>query len=192
MTIDSSGIRFPGTFVIVIVVGLITFRILVFLLAMLRRSKIDPTHRDSDTNRQLDNPSLYVKRPTLTVRITGYSGPDEIRSSESVVPVLGDNTLHHILKERQKLSTAESTLFSIAPVSIQHTRPTVHQHICTTAQGHVLTDVRAASDYSYSPHADNYSIGMLESPISTNYSFGSDTDNSFISMDWDEDDSCSY
>jgi len=53
------------------------------------------------------------------------------------------------------------------------------------ARGRGLNDSNVASEYS--SHTDDYSIGMLESPVSTVYSFGSEGDDQFPSTRWEDD-----
>ncbi|KAI9987849.1 hypothetical protein PInf_024104 [Phytophthora infestans] len=134
-----------------------------------------------------------MKRTTFAVPEAGHSDHVEIDSSGSVVPVLGDNALHRKIEEANqhelKPSWAEASSYSVAPLSSRHTRPAVPMLIYTPARGRGLTDSHPASDYSQSSHTDDYSIGMLESPVSTEYSFGSEADDVFLSTHWDEVDS---
>ncbi|KAG3165025.1 hypothetical protein PI126_g4848 [Phytophthora idaei] len=190
---DSSDSGFPSTSIIVVAVGFVTLVGLVILLVVLRHGRSDPGQSDCSANQPPDNSRFCMKRTTFAVPEAEHRGHVEIDSSGSVVPVLGDNTRHHKIEEATqqdlKPSWAEASSYSVAPLSSRHTRPAVAMLIYTPARGHRLTDSHTASDYSQSSHTDDYSIGMLESPISTEYSFGSEADDVFLSTHWDEVDS---
>ncbi|OWZ17870.1 hypothetical protein PHMEG_0008137 [Phytophthora megakarya] len=186
---DSSS-SFPITSIIVIAVGCVIFVGLVFLLVALRRGRNRPESTNDDYHPP-ENSRLCMKRTTFAVP----SGLDEVDSSGSVVPVLGDNTSHCKMREGSQAelkpswaeASAATSSYSVAPLSSRHTRPAVPVLIYTPARPHGLGDSHAASEYS--SHADDYSIGMLESPVSTEYSFGSEDGDVFLSATWDEVDS---
>ncbi|KAE8915774.1 hypothetical protein PF005_g18256 [Phytophthora fragariae] len=193
-TTDSSDSDFPSTSVIVVAVGLVVLTGLVFLLVVLRRGRgsLDQTDSEAPTSRvPPDNSRLCMKRTTFAVPETNRAGLGAIDSSGSVVPVLGDDASHRKMCEASRLdsgnSWAEATSYSVAPLSSRHTRPAQPMLIYTPARHRGLNDSQAASDYS--SHTDDYSIGILESPVSTVYSFGSESDDMFPSTSWDEVDS---
>ncbi|KAF4031110.1 hypothetical protein GN244_ATG16982 [Phytophthora infestans] len=190
---DSSDSSFPSTSIIIVTVGLIVLVGLVILLVVLRRGRSDPGQSECNVHQPPENSRFCMKRTTFAVPEAGHSDHVEIDSSGSVVPVLGDNALHRKIEEANqhelKPSWAEASSYSVAPLSSRHTRPAVPMLIYTPARGRGLTDSHPASDYSQSSHTDDYSIGMLESPVSTEYSFGSEADDVFLSTHWDEVDS---
>ncbi|EGZ17481.1 hypothetical protein PHYSODRAFT_504049 [Phytophthora sojae] len=193
-TTESSDSGFPSTSVIVVAVGLVVLTGLVFLLVVLRRGRscLDQTDSEPPTSRAPpDNSRFCMKRTTFAVPDTNRAGLGDIDSSGSVVPVLGDDPSHRKMRENSRLesgnSWAEATSYSVAPLSSRHTRPAPPMLIYAPVRRHGLNDSQAASDYS--SHTDDYSIGMLESPVSTEYSFGSEGDDRFPSTPWDEVDS---
>ncbi|KAJ8561853.1 hypothetical protein ON010_g7825 [Phytophthora cinnamomi] len=194
-TIDSSGSGFPTTSIIVIAVGLVVLVGLVYLLVVLRRGRGSLDQTDSETptpSAPPDNSRFCMKRTTFAVPESNRTGLADIDSSGSVVPVLGDDAqppakCAKALRLDSLNSWAEATSYSVAPLSSRHTRPAPQMLIYAPARRHGLNDSHAASDYS--SHTDDYSIGMLESPVSTEYSFGSEGDDTFPSSPWDEVDS---
>ncbi|KAH7484580.1 hypothetical protein KRP22_005745 [Phytophthora ramorum] len=185
---DSSD-SFPSTSIVLIAVGFVIFTGLVFLVVVLRRGKNDQHYSDAHCNHSHpENSRLCMKRTTFAVPEVSCTGLDEIDSSGSVVPVLGDDADHKIRESAQpelKPSWAEASAatssYSVAPLSSRHTRPAAPMLIYAPAQGRGLNDSHTASDYS--SHTDDYSIGMLESPVSTEYSFDSEGDDVFPSTD---------
>ncbi|KAG7380283.1 hypothetical protein PHYPSEUDO_007559 [Phytophthora pseudosyringae] len=197
ITNDSSSSGFPSTSIVVIGAGFVILVGLVFLLVVLRRGRSAPDQNESD--HPPENSHFCMKRTTFAVPETNRCGLEEVDSSGSVVPVLGDNASHQKVLESTQLelelkpawaeASAATSSYSVAPLSSRHTRPAVPMLIYTPARGRGLTDSHAASDYSHSSHTDDYSIGMLESPVSTEYSFGSEGGDVFMSTPWDEVDS---
>ncbi|ETL92182.1 hypothetical protein L917_09463 [Phytophthora nicotianae] len=190
---DSSDSSFPSTPITIVAVAFIILVGLVVFLVVLRRSRSDSDQSECHANHPPENSRFCMKRTTFAVPEAGHSGHVEIDSTGSVVPVLGDNTLHRKIEEaaQQELkpSWAEASSYSVAPLSSRHTRPAVPMLIYMPARGRGLTDSHPASDYSQSSHTDDYSIGMLESPVSTEYSFGSEGDDVFLSASSDDVDS---
>lgn len=192
-TSDNSDSGFPSTSIIIIAVGVVVLFGLVFLLVVLRRGRNDPCQNDSDAHQPPENSRFSMKRTTFAVPEATRSGLDDIDSSGSVVPVLGDNASHPKMREVLQLkpswaeASAATSSYSVAPLSSRHTRPAAPMLIYAPARGRGLDDSHAASDNS--SHTDDYSIDMLESPVSTVYSFGSEGDDVFPSKSWDDVDS---
>lgn len=194
---DSDGL--PTSSIIAIALGSVILVSLVVLLVVLRRSRSRPDQSDSDlpsnSNQPPENSRFCMKRMTWAVPEPGRSGLGDIDSSGSLVPVLEDTASRRKMREESQLEpknswaeiSAATTSYSVAPLSTRHTRPAVPMLIYAPVRGRGFNDSHAPSDYS--SHTDDYSIGMLESPVSTEYSFGSERDDVFLSTPWDEVDS---
>ncbi|GMF31275.1 unnamed protein product [Phytophthora fragariaefolia] len=190
-TSDGSDSSFPSTSVIAIAVGLVVLSGLIFLLVVLRRGRNSVGDTDGDAPTfcaPSDNSRFCMKRATLAVPEPNRCGLEAIDSSGSVVPVLGDDASHRKMREGSRLDTscnswAEVTSYSVAPLSSRHTRPAAPMLIYAPPRRHGLNDSQVPSENS--SHTDDYSIGMLESPVSTEYSLGSEGD----MFPWDEVDS---
>ncbi|KAL3666840.1 hypothetical protein V7S43_007791 [Phytophthora oleae] len=195
ITEDSSDSSFPSTSIIIIAVGSLILLGLVFFLAVLRRGRTDSEQNDSYSYPP-ENSRFCMKRTTFAVEDASRTGFEEVDSSGSVVPVLGDNASHSKMREGSQLelkpswaeASAATSSYSVAPLSSQHTRPAPPMRIYAPPRGRGFADSHAASDYySHSSHTDDYSIGMLESPVSTEYSLGSEGDDVFLSDEIDID-----
>eukprot|EP00644_Phytophthora_capsici_P002728 jgi/Phyca11/124987/e_gw1.55.226.1 len=194
ITEDSSDSSFPTTSIIIIAVGSVIFLSLVFFLAVFRRGRTSSDQNDS-YNYPPENSRFCMKRTTFAVEDASRTGFEEIDSSGSVVPVLGGNISLGKMQEGSQVelkpswaeASAATSSYSVAPLSSRHTRPAPPMRIYAPPRGRGFGDSHAASDFSHSSHTDDYSIGMLESPVSTEYSLGSEGDGVFLSDEIDID-----
>ncbi|RLN63453.1 hypothetical protein BBJ28_00018523 [Nothophytophthora sp. Chile5] len=197
-TDTSEGIS--STSIIVIAVGVVTLAGLVLLLVTLRRNRSHQEESGSDppANSISEPPRTRPKRKTFAVPRVNSGLGDIDDSNRSNVPVLGDGASERKMRDGPRLAPQRSwgedsnasfatSSYSVAPFSSRHARPAVPVRIYAPARGRGPGDNQTTSEYSL--NADDYSIGMLESPISTEYSFGSEGDDVFPSSQWDDVDS---
>ncbi|RLN80636.1 hypothetical protein BBJ28_00021172 [Nothophytophthora sp. Chile5] len=196
-TDTSEGIS--STSIIVIAVGVVTLAGLVLLLVTLRRNRSHQEESGSDPPAISisEPPRTGTKRKTFAVPRVNSGLGDIDDSNRSHVPVLGDGASERKMREGLRLAPQRSwgedsnasvatSSYSVAPLSSRHGRPAIPMRIYAPARGG-LGDSQTTSEYN--SNADDYSIGMLESPVSTEYSFGSEGDDVFPSSQWDDVDS---
>ncbi|KAG7395584.1 hypothetical protein PHYBOEH_003458 [Phytophthora boehmeriae] len=192
-TASTSNDGASRTSVIVIAVGFVVLTGLAFFLVTVYRSRKNQTDRDQQaSNPPSDAPR--AKRKTFVVPDIDCTRIDIEDSTHSLVPVLGDDKSHLKTREPPELeadtswaeASAASSSYSIAPLSSRHRIPAVPSRIYAPARGFNPGNSQASD---FSSHTDDYSIGMLESPVSTEYSFGSEEDDIFPSTPWDDVDS---
>ncbi|GMF18445.1 unnamed protein product [Phytophthora lilii] len=181
-----------STSIIVIALGFVVLTGLVIFMCALRRGGQDQSDSDAASNLPPENSRRCMKRMTFAVPERRRTGLDDIDSSGSVVPVLGDDASYRKMRGGSRLETnswaevsAATTSNSVAPLSSRHSRPAMPTLIYMPARGRCFNDTIAPSDCS--SHTDDYSIDILESPESTEYSFGSEGDDMFPSTPWDDD-----
>lgn len=181
-----------STSVVVIAVGFVILTGLACFLATVERRK---SKQRASHDPQEENPRQ--KRKTFAVPDVSCTRVDVVESAHSHVPVLGDDAGHRKKREISQLESETSSSwaeastttssYSIAPLSSRHRIPARPMRIYSSTRRFRPNDSLTASEHS--SHTDDYSIGMLESPVSTEYSFGSEEDDIFPSSPWDELDS---
>ncbi|CAH0517058.1 unnamed protein product [Peronospora belbahrii] len=188
---DSSDITI---FIIVIIAGLVIPLGLMFLMLVFRRSKNDAILSECDANPPPDNSRFCMKRTTFAVPEASHSRLEETNSSESVVPVLGETNKNECtlleghpqeMKPLWTEASAVSSSYSIVSPSNRQSRLGPPTLVDAPARGRGLNDSQAESDNS--SHTDDYSIDVLESPVSSEYSYSSEGDDVFPSTFWDVD-----
>ncbi|KAI9913016.1 hypothetical protein PsorP6_005357 [Peronosclerospora sorghi] len=183
---SSSGSSFSSTLVIVISLGFLILLGLALLLVVLRRGRNDEDTSDYEGNQSLENSRLCIKRTTFTVPEVAQAYINELESSGSVIPVLSINANHCKLENGPLLelkpswadASAATTMYRVAPANNAGPKPKVPMLIYTTNERE-WNESRLISDNG--SHTDDYSIDILESPVSLAYSFESEDGDVFSS-----------
>ena len=189
--------RFSTTFFIIVTIGFMISFGLVFLWVVRRTSRNHARRSDCDVHEQLESSRARLKRTTCVGSDTNVGCFDKPETRESIVPVLDDNTTKYTmpeaLQQERKLSWTEVSTAtrsynarSGAARSNQQSRSVAPMLTNLPAQRREGNDRQALASDSGS-HTDDYSIDILESPASTEYSFSSESDDFFPSTCWDVD-----